>query len=159
MHTNGKFMTCKLFKRSTVLNAACDFQTILGSQNIYYSSNFHNWLLLAKQCSLTSGLQMVLEYFLTCLRVNNLNTFEPKLFVLRYGITLVKLMDFRSDKKLEEARKHLQRAVELDPHDARSWQFLGLFSIYPEHSETTYANTFMILAGVRDKFCINAVNE
>uniref|UniRef100_A0A1I8EU67 TPR_REGION domain-containing protein n=1 Tax=Wuchereria bancrofti TaxID=6293 RepID=A0A1I8EU67_WUCBA len=44
-----------------------------------------------------------------------------------YGITLVKLMDFRSDKKIDEAQKHLEKAVELDPTDVRSWQYLGLF--------------------------------
>ncbi|CAG9529859.1 unnamed protein product [Cercopithifilaria johnstoni] len=43
-----------------------------------------------------------------------------------YGITLVKLMDFRSDKKIDEARKHLEKAVELDPKDVRSWQYLGI---------------------------------
>ncbi|KAL4002533.1 Tetratricopeptide repeat family protein [Acanthocheilonema viteae] len=43
-----------------------------------------------------------------------------------YGITLVKLMDFRSDKKIDEARKHLEKAVELDPKDVRSWQYLGV---------------------------------
>ncbi|VDK85456.1 unnamed protein product [Onchocerca ochengi] len=46
--------------------------------------------------------------------------------LFRYGITLVKLMDFRSDKKIDEARKHLEKAVELDPKDVRSWQYLGL---------------------------------
>uniref|UniRef100_A0A915PDU1 Uncharacterized protein n=1 Tax=Setaria digitata TaxID=48799 RepID=A0A915PDU1_9BILA len=43
-----------------------------------------------------------------------------------YGITLVKLMEFRSDKKTDEARKHLEKAVELDPKDVRSWQYLGI---------------------------------
>ncbi|VDN94228.1 unnamed protein product [Brugia pahangi] len=43
-----------------------------------------------------------------------------------YGITLVKLMDFRSDKKIDEAQKHLEKAVELDPKDVRSWQYLGI---------------------------------
>ncbi|KAM3724077.1 Regulator of microtubule dynamics protein [Dirofilaria immitis] len=42
-----------------------------------------------------------------------------------YGITLVKLMDFRSNKKIDEAREHLEKAVKLDPKDVRSWQYLG----------------------------------
>lgn len=39
-------------------------------------------------------------------------------------------MDFRSDKKIDEAEKHLEKAVELDPKDVRSWQYLGLFFFY-----------------------------
>lgn len=48
-------------------------------------------------------------------------------FTSRYGIILVKLMDFRMEKKIDEARKHLEKAVELDPKDVRSWQYLGSF--------------------------------
>ncbi|VDN27502.1 unnamed protein product [Gongylonema pulchrum] len=47
-----------------------------------------------------------------------------------YGITLAKLTDFRSDKKLAEAREHLERAVQLDPNDARSWQYLGMYFLF-----------------------------
>ncbi|VDN06234.1 unnamed protein product [Thelazia callipaeda] len=46
-----------------------------------------------------------------------------------YGIILVKLTDFRSSKKLDEAKKHLERAIQLDPKDARSWEYLGLYFI------------------------------
>lgn len=53
----------------------------------------------------------------------------------------MKLAEFRSDKKLSEARKHLEMAVELDPGDARSWQYLGMDFFFFLHFQVNLANT------------------
>ncbi|MCP9259000.1 Bm19 [Dirofilaria immitis] len=64
-----------------------------------------------------------------------------------YGITLVKLMDFRSNKKIDEAREHLEKAVKLDPKDVRSWQYLGYCRLFFENSSELKCLHEMILFG------------